>query len=152
MLMRKRLSNFMQIIWCLSSVQERQTSQLPRRNIINLGYPLIVFYVTGLYFIWYYYESVAKEQESQLKKEATQRLDNISQKVDSLDAELTEGQLNKNFGSEYETYIYSLSNYKKVSQKHAELCEKLEEARTDNEILYRTLTRLSATLQLQKKM
>ena len=58
---------------------------------MNLGYPLIVFYVTGLYFIWYYYESVAKEQESQLKKEATQRLDNISQKVDSLDAELTEG-------------------------------------------------------------
>ena len=51
----------------------------------------------------------------------------------------------------FENFLKRKFNYKKVSQKHAELCEKLEVARSDNEVLYRTLTRLSAFLQLQKK-
>ena len=119
--------------------------------------PLKVFYVIGLYFIWYYYESVAKEQESQLKKEASKRLEDISKKVENLDTELSEGRLIHFHQPRFRLfYSRSLVQYmektaEKVSQKHAELCEKLESARHDNEVLYRTLTRLSAAMQLQKK-
>ena len=61
--------------------------------IMTSSTPLKVFYVIGLYFIWYYYESAAKEQESQLKKEASKRLEDISKKVENLDTELSEGKL-----------------------------------------------------------
>ena len=86
-----------------------------------------LFYIGGLVVIWHFWEEHYKEIEKREKTAANERLELVKVEITQMDEDLAN-----------------------CTNESIKLQEQLEQARIDNEALYRTLTKLYTTMKTQK--